>query len=318
MAEELAIGVDIGGTKIGFVLIDKQGQSLATYRLPTNPSEGTEAVLDRVGQGIRFLLKETDRPVAGIGVGYPGYVNPKTGIVQQSSNIGWSEIPLRAAVSQRLDIDFPIWLGIDANASALGEMYFGAARNYQDFVYATIGTGLGGGAVVGGELLLGANSYAMEIGHIALDIHGRRCVCGMRGCPEMYVSGVGLLAGFREHLPDYSQSALAKIAEPSTAQILEAARAQDELALVVMTEATEWLYKVLVCCVSLLNPALLVIGGGLGHAASDFFIQGLKVQILKRTIPMSHKGLEILESQVSNSAVGAACLVWHGLRGATP
>jgi predicted NBD/HSP70 family sugar kinase len=94
---------------------------------------------------------------------------------------------------------------------------------------------------------------------------------------------------------------------------LAAARAQDELALTVMTEATEWLYKVLAFCTSMFNPALIVIGGGLGHAATDFFIDGLKEQIFKRTVPMSHQGLEVLESQVSNSAVGAACLVWHGL-----
>ena len=315
MAEQLAIGVDIGGTKIGFALIDQQGQLLATHRLPTNPSEGSDAVLDRVAQGTNFLLKAADRRVTGIGIGYPGHVDAETGIVQQSGNLGWLKVPLRAGVSQRLDLDLPIWLGIDANANALGEMYFGAAHAYRDFIYVAIGTGLGGSAVIGGELVLGANAYAMEIGHIGLDVNGRHCIaCGMRGCPEMYVSGMGLLAGVNEHLPEYPQSSLAKIAQPSTVQILAAARAQDELALTVMTEATEWLYKVLACCTSMFNPALLVIGGGLGHAAADFFIEGLKEQIFKRTVPMSHQGLEVLESQVNNSAVGAACLVWHGLR----
>ena len=315
MTEQLAIGVDIGGTKIGFALIDKQGQSLATYRLPTNPSEGSNAVLDRVAQGVHFLLKDAAGLVTGIGIGCPGQVNAATGIVHQAGNLGWFEVPLRAGVRQRLNIDLPIWLDIDANANALGEMYFGAAREYQDFICITIGTGLGGSAVAGGQLVIGANSYAMEIGHIGLDPNGRHCVaCGMRGCPEMYVSGNGLLAGVREHLPDYPQSSLAQIGEPTTAQILAAARAKDGLALTVMAEAAEWLYKVLACCTSMFNPALLVIGGGLGHAASDFFVEGLKEQIFKRTVPMSHQGLEILQSQVNNSAVGAACLVWHRFR----
>jgi glucokinase len=315
MTEQLAIGVDIGGTKIGFALINEQGQCLATHRLPTNPAEGVDAVLDRVAQGIRFIMKEADRSVTGIGIGCPGHINTETGIVQQAGNLGWFEVPLRAGVGQRLNIDLPIWLGIDANANTLGELYFGAAREYQDFIYVAIGTGIGGGAVVNGELVLGANSYAMEIGHIGLDINGRHCtVCGMRGCPEMYVSGVGLLAGAREHLPDYPQSSLIHTTELSTVHILAAARAQDELALAVMAEATEWLYKVLICCTSMFNPALIVIGGGLGHAAPDFFIDGLKEQIFKRTVPMSHQGLKILESQVNNSAIGAACLVWQGIR----
>lgn len=311
---QFAIGVDIGGTKIGFTLINRQGRSLADFRIPTNPSEGAETVLDRVAEGIASLLNQANGPVEGIGVGYPGYIDPQSGNALHSSNLGWAEIPLRKGIQQRLDSSHSIFVGIDANAGTLGELYFGAARDFQDFVYVTIGTGLGGGAVVSGELLLGRNAYAMEVGHFSLDKAGRLCRCGLRGCPEMYASGIGLLAGVREHVPDFPQSILVEVAKLSTARILAAARAHDELALVVMDEAIEWLCKVLVCCVSFLNPALLVIGGGLGHAAADFFIDGVKERIVNRTVPMTHRHFEVRESQVSNSAVGAACLVWHQSR----
>ena len=312
--DPLAIGVDVGGTKIGFALIDRHGHVRAASRVPTRVSEGAQAILDQIGEGIRALLSTTTQPIAGIGIGCPGYIDLASGVVRQASNLGWWEdVPLRAGIRQRLTIDCPIWLGIDANANMLGELYFGAARGYHDVLYVTIGTGLGGSAVVGGKLVVGANAYAMEIGHVQLDAAGRLCRCGMRGCPEMYVSGIGLLAGLREHLPRYPHSALAQIADLSPAHILDAARAQDELALAVVAEAQEWLFRTLAFCVSLFNPELLVIGGGLGLAATDFFIRPAIGQIARRTVAMSHHKLRVLAAQVNNSATGAACLVWHEL-----
>jgi glucokinase len=148
---------------------------------------------------------------------------------------------------------------------------------------------------------------------VQLDADGRLCPCGMRGCPEMYVSGLGLRAGVREHAAAYPHSALAQVAEPSTEHIVAAARAQDALALAVMDEARDWLFRTLAYCTSLFNPALLVIGGGLGLAAPEFFIRDAQEQIARRTVPMSHHTLRVQAAQVTNSAVGAACLVWHAL-----
>jgi glucokinase len=307
-----AIGVDIGGTKIAFALVNDEGEVLAEHRLPTLPGEGAEAVFDRVAEGIEYLRHQTSEQVAGVGVGTPGHLNPFTGVVHTATNLGWREVHLLEGVRKRIDL--PVWVQKDTNAGAMGEMYFGAARGSQDFVYLAVGTGLGGGAILDGELLLGARYTAMEIGHMPFNPTGRLCRCGMRGCPEMYVSGNGLLAGVKEHLPEYPNSPLMSIPEPTTIQILDAAQAGDALALAVLNEAVEWLVGVMVCCMDILNPALFVIGGGLGHAGSEWFVHRAQHVFYQRVTPDIHQHIQVVASQVANSAVGPACLVWHGLR----
>ena len=282
-------------------------------RLPTRPDDGPDAVLDRIAQGIQRLLGRAPSSVAGIGIGCPGHVDPAKGIVRDTANLRWAEVALLTGVRQRLASDLPIWIANDANVAALGEMHFGTGRGYRDFIYVGIGTGLGGAAVIDGELLLGANAYAMEIGHMTLVPNGRSCHCGLRGCTEMYISGVGLLAGVREHASGYPASLLAAKPECATSAILEAARAGDDLALVVIDEAVAWLSTVLTICATVLNPALIIIGGGLGRAAPEIFIHGMREQIGRRTLPATHHLIDVRESHLNNSALGPACLVWHEL-----
>jgi glucokinase len=311
MADELAIGVDIGGTKIAFALVTRAGEILATYQLPTLPAEGSDAVCDRIAQGIHHLLDQTSQPVAGIGIGCPGYLNPITGVILAATNLAWVDVPLKASVQARLAQDLPIWVLKDANASALGEMYFGAARGYRDFVHITIGTGLGGGAVVEGALMQGSLFAAMEIGHMPFMQTERLCACGMYGCPEMYVSGIGLLAGVKAHLPEYPQSVLAKVANSLTTNaVLDAARAGDQLAITVLDEMSWWLSSVMICLIGVLSPSLFVIGGGLGHAAAEFILPTTHRMLRERTHFNVFRDIPIVEAQVKSSAVGAACRVW--------
>jgi glucokinase len=318
MVDQLAIGVDIGGTKIAFALVNREGKVLASHRLPTLPSEGADAVFDRVAEGVHYLLDQTDQPVGGVGIGCPGHLNPHTGVIHNATNLAWRDVPLKAGVQARLSRDLPVWVLKDANAGALGEMYFGAARGCTDFVYIALGTGLGGGAVVDGNLVQGGVFAAMEIGHMPFIQTGRLCACGMYGCPEMYVSGNGILAGAREHLPKYSDSVLASLGDGlTTSAILDAARASDPLALAVMEETGWWLCSVMICLMGILNPSVFVIGGGMGHAAAEFIIPVARKALRERTMPAIYPpDIPMLESQVTSSAVGAACQVWFGLRGA--
>ena len=309
----LALGVDIGGTKIAFALVDEGGNVQATHRLPTLPDEGAEAVFERIASGIQQLLDQASGPVLGAGIGSPGQLNPHTGIVHNATNLHWLDVPLLDGVRARLSVDLPLWLHKDANAAALGEMYFGAACSVQDFVYLSVGTGLGGGAVLGGEIVLGSTFGAMEIGHMPLLPGGRLCNCGARGCPEMYISGNGLLAGVTEHLPQYPDSVLAQLETVTTSAVLEAARAGDALAVAVIDEAAEWLTSVMVACAGVLNPSRFVIGGGLGHAAWDLLAERAQQGLARRLPPGLFPEMRIVESQVTSSAVGAACLVWHAL-----
>jgi glucokinase len=315
MQNRLAVGVDIGGTKVAFVLIDEQGSVLAQHQLLTGAEDGPEAVIDRIAQGIQVVMRQrAGQPIAGIGIGSPGYIDSNTGTVHAAVNLGWVDVPLCAALRQRLAFDIPIWLQKDANAALLGEIYFGAARGFKDVILVAVGTGLGVGAVVGGQIIIGANHYATDVGHLALNPAGRLCGCGLRGCTEMYVSGVGLLAAVREHRADYPQSPLAHMDFPSTTAILQAARDGDALAHIVMDEAAEWLGMVFAYCGVMLNPALFVLGGGLGLAAADLLLERAEREFRRRVLPPIMQNVRIVRSQVTVSAIGAACLVWNGLQ----
>ena len=314
MAQQLALGVDIGGTKIAFALVDAALEVLTTYQLPTPVAEGPEAVFAQVAAGVHHLVDPLPGPIAGIGIGSPGHLNPHTGLIYKATNLYWNNVPLLDGLRRHLHQDWPLWLQKDANAAALGELLAGAAQGYRDFVLLTLGTGLGGGAVVAGEVVVGADYSGMEIGHMPLDPRGRMCVCGMRGCPEMYVSGVGLLAGAKEYLPEYPMSVLASLDDISTQDILAAFHADDALALRLIDELTDWLCSVMIACMGILNPGLFVIGGGLGHALYDEVSTGVRAKLMQRTRREIHREVPIVESTVEHSAIGPACIVWHELK----
>jgi glucokinase len=312
LGEQLAIGVDLGGTKIAFGLVDRAGHEHASYRLPTVPEEGIDAVIGRIVLGIKYLLSQTTRPVAGIGIGSPGQINPHTGMVYLATNLGWHDVPLTEGVRQKLSDNLPLWVHNDANASAIGEMFFGAGRGCDDFMLITLGTGVGGAAISAGQLVLGAQFVAMEVGHIPLIPNGRLCKCGAHGCSEMYASGTGLMAGLQEHLPHYPFSVLAD-KEVTTEDVLKAARAGDDLGNLLINEAVDGLLPVILPYIGLFNPGRIVIGGGLGLAAWDLLGDRLTAKLHDRLANSVFPDVPILKSEVVSSAVGAASVVWYEL-----
>jgi glucokinase len=318
---ELAIGVDVGATKIAAALVARDGELVDSDQLLTRPERGSAAVLDDVARLVGPWLDRGGGAIRGIGVGTPGQVNSAAGTVHNAVNLGWDEVPLVAELQDRLMEEAPVWVQKDANASALGELVFGAARGYDDFVYVGVGSGLGGGVVAGGRLLTGADWNAAELGHLSLDPAGRLCPCGNRGCAETVVSGPGLVALARRYAVEgrYRSALGPELSDDLTAeQIVEHAAAGDELALAALAEVGKWLGIVLAACVAILNPALFVVGGGLGLAAFDFLVPHARAELACRTLAGSHQDLEIVLSQVASSAVGAASLVWYfdGERGA--
>jgi glucokinase len=311
MTDSLAVGVDLGGTKIAFALVDRQGAVLKMRRTPTLPGEGPAAVLERIAAGIRGLLDEAGRPVDGVGIGSPGHLDPVEGVVHNAVNLGWHGVRVTDELRQRLPPGLPLFLQRDTNAAAVGEMLFGATRGARDFVYLAAGTGLGGAAVVGGRLITGAWNNAMEVGHLSLDPDGRLCGCGTRGCAETVVSGLGLLAGVRERGAEFPASPLVTTPGPTTQAILAAAERDDPLALAVLDDAGRALGTVMAACVCLFNPALIVIGGGLGRAAARWLLPVADREMRRRVYPPAVEGLRVTESRITISAIGAACLVWY-------
>jgi glucokinase len=306
-----AIGVDIGGTKIACALIDGAGSTHAVYRVSTRAQEGADAVIDRIESGVRHLLERAgDRPVVGVGVGCPGYVDAQAGIVHKAVNLDWEDLPLADILTARLEAPrLQVRVANDAVALAQGEATFGAGRGCDDFVLVAVGTGLGLAARSGGRMLRGSSFAAMELAHVALVSDGRPCACGLKGCLEMYCSGVGMLAAAREYLPQFPDSSLHAVDPLTTPAILEAADAGDALGGLLVREITNALVNVSLLTVGILNPRRVIIGGGLGQALVPRIIDDLRAEVTRRTHPAAHDGLTFASAEVASSAAGAAALI---------
>ncbi len=313
-----AIGIDLGATKIAAALVTGTGAVLATRTIPTIPEEGVIPVLERIATLINDLSCEAANlplNLLGIGIGSPGVVNSEAGTVHNAVNLGWQDVHLADELKCRLKQPLPVWVQKDGNASAIGEHVFGAAKNCPDFLYLSIGTGLGGGLFAGGQLITGANFNATELGHISLDPMGRECICGLKGCAETVISGYGLVALFKALGKAGAAESALQLESVNPAAIIQAAKNKDALALVALTEMGRQLGIVIAFCAAVTNPSLVVIGGGLGLAVFDLVLPRARMELETRVLKASHAELQIVPSQQRSSAVGAASLAWHFTKG---
>ena len=314
-ADLLAIGVDLGGTKIASVLVSPNGEVLTARQALTGPADGPEAVLDRLAAEIDALAAQAPDRLAGVGIGSPGWGDYRAGVIHKALNLGWTDVKLVSGVTTRLRHALPIWLEKDTHASTLGEYYFGAGRGCADFVYIAVGTGLGSGVIVNGQLAYGAERIGADLGHISLDPHGRPCTCGLRGCAETILSGLGLVSAVSDLLAQAHPASLLDgwlcDQDLTPALILEAARKGDPVAATAFTEAGAALGFIIAVSAAAFNPARVVIGGGLGVAAFDLLAPPARAELACRIPPSRWENVQIVPSQLVSSAIGAACLVWE-------
>ncbi|MGD9094146.1 MAG: ROK family protein [Anaerolineales bacterium] len=316
-ADSYLIGIDVGATKIAAALVSNMGRVLDTRRWDTHAEEGAGRVIERMtrlaNELIDLAMEKEDcpsPPLLGIGIGIPGQVNSMDGTVREAVNLGWGEVNLAAEMERGLIRETLLRIDTDTNASTLGEFHFGAARDCGEFAYISVGSGLGAGIFVDGHLVRGTTWKAAELGHISLDPEGQRCKCGQRGCVETIVSGPGLLKLVDESVRQGKYpSPLAGEKPISTIDVITAAREGDELAQTALAEMGCHLGIVIAICVSVINPALIVIGGGLGLAAFNFLVPAAKEELNRRVLPSLNTHLEILPSGLESSAIGAASLV---------
>lgn len=311
MNDGLALGVDLGGTKIAFALVDAEGRVAAEQTVPTEAASGPEAVMDRIAGGIQTLSAQAGSRLVGVGIGSPGYIDAENGVVLNAVNLQWRDVALVGGLRARLSSPVPVWLRKDADAGTLGERWFGAGRGSDHFVYLALGTGLGMSALVHGRLMTGATHGGMELAHVSLVPGGRPCPCGLRGCAETYLSGVGLLAGWREFAPQYPDSPLSTVENITTAALIEGFHAGDPLATRVIDSAAAMLVTVATITIGAINPARIILAGGLGAALQPVWLKALHDGLPQTTLPIGHSELKILPSEVESSAVGAAALVWQ-------
>ena len=269
-ADDVILGVDLGGSKILTAVVNSRGEMLSSDEGITPAQKGHEAIIQSILESAHRALGQADvstLELTAIGVGAPGLSNPETGILLTSPNLpGWRDVPLRDIIQEGLGKK--TFLTNDANAAALGEFYLGAARGARNFIYITLSTGIGGGIVVDGKIYSGTIGAAGEVGHMTIDDDGPICNCGNRGCWETLASGTALAREARHWIEEGNRTSILEYAEGNienvTAQAVHsAAKKGDSLAKELIARTGYYVGVGLANLINIFNPELIVIGGGL-------------------------------------------------------
>lgn len=307
-------GVDIGGTNTVMGLVQQNGHVVSAKSIPTKANKPAEDLISRIKIAYDAMyapLKE-NYTVAGIGIGAPN-ANFYSGEVVDPPNLNWPTTPLQKMVHHVFNKQ--VTITNDANASALGELYFGAAKGMKNFISITLGTGLGSGIVVDGKLVYGHNGFAGELGHIMVEPNGRQCNCGKKGCLETYVSATGIVRTIKESEKSaLEKSALSKIKpqDLTSKSIYNCAIKGDKLALEAFEFTANLLGRALANVGLITAPQAIIIAGGLAEAEKLLF--PLVKERMEQVLLSNFKNeIEILASGIpaKNGAVlGAAALAW--------
>jgi len=310
----LAIGIDIGGTKVAAGVVDVNGNVLARARRRT-PTRDPAHLVDVVGEIVRQLL--ADHPVTCIGVGAAGWVDVERKTVLFAPNLAWRDTPLREQIAEKLDL--PVVVENDANAAAWGEYRFGAGAGGKDVIVVTIGTGIGCGIVIDDRLYRGAFGIAGEPGHMRVVPGGRVCGCGNYGCWEQYCSGTALVRAAQEIVTQRPQDGerLRQIAGDSEAidgpAVMRAAQEGDPAAVDCFQEIGRWLGQGLADLAVILDPDRFVVGGGVADAG-DLLLSPARDTFASVLSGRGHRPpAEIVAAKLGSEAglIGAADLARH-------
>ncbi|MGH9703648.1 MAG: ROK family protein [Candidatus Acidiferrales bacterium] len=313
------IGVDIGGTKVAAGLVDREGEIGEIVRVPMPANGDAAAGFQAVTSTLESLLAKataTRNSIRAIGVCAPGPLDPKSGVVINPPNLpGWRNFPLGSEISRRYLL--PVKLDNDANAAALAEVRWGAGRGYSNVFYVTIGTGIGTGIVIDGRIFHGRTGAAAEGGHVSIDYNGPRCGCGKRGCIEVLASGPAIVERARTRLakdPAANPSKILELAhgkiDQITSEIIGQANAEgDPVAGQVLLDTIELLSVWLGNVIDLLEPDVVIIGGGVAAMLHPFFGE-IRARLARWCINSRFREIPIVMAHYgANSGIaGAAAL----------
>ena len=309
-----SIGIDIGGMSIKVGIVDDNGKILKECRKVTAPT-AEECILGIVEQ-INELLSSTNLTIdkiKGIGVGCPGSVSPELGIVDFLPNLGWYNVPLVKELKKYFDI--PISIANDASVAALAEVKYGVARDYDDCIMFTLGTGVGGGIILNKQIYDGTNGKGGELGHIILDLNGEPCTCGRRGCVETFVSATALIRQTKNAMLKDESSSMWKYSggldgvDGKTA--FECAKHGDKTALNVIENYSRYLGESIMSMLNIFRPQAFILGGGIS-LQGQYLLD--KVIAYCEKFDYGYKGspkTEIMCAKLGNDAgiIGASALV---------
>ena len=304
------MGVDVGGTSVKLGLFETEGKLLDKWEIPTRKENHGEQILPDVAASILGKLEEKKiqrEAVAGVGMGIPAPVDSE-GVVQQTANVGWGYKEVTRELSELLD-GMRVEAGNDANVAAMGEMWLGAGRGEKNLVMVTLGTGVGGGAIVDGHMIVGQHGAGGEIGHICVNREEEdACGCGLHGCLEQYASATGIAKLARKALSGEHEETVLH-GEPSAKDVFDAVKAGDALATRIADEFGRYLGAALASLAVVVDPAVFVIGGGVSKAGPVLipFVE----KAFREKAFFANKDTKIVLAELGNDAgiCGAARLI---------
>ena len=319
MKKNIAIGVDLGGTNIVSAIVNYQGKIVNRLKVPTLAERGKEATIKRIIETIHENIIQSTIAldnIIGIGIGAPGPLNVKKGIINFAPNLpGWEGVPLKKILED--EFNMKVVLENDANAAAWGERCFGAGQGVNNLVCFTLGTGIGGGIIIEGNIYHGSNYGAAELGHMTVNKDGPRCNCGNYGCLEAYSSATGIKnriksriqKGVKSHFLTFDNDHL--IESMSLKSIFETARMGDDLTQSVVEEAIAYLGIAIANIANMLNPEMIILIGGITNEG-DNLLNPLKKEVAGRTLNSNYKFLKIVIGKLGDlaGALGAAALLF--------
>ena len=312
--ERPVVAIDLGGTKILAALVSVKNKVVAREYQPTLADGGQRAVIDRIFETIDRLLGKSGIKASrleAIGIAAAGAIDSAKGLVTSSPHLpDWRDVALKQIVARRYKVD--AFIINDASAAALGEHRLGAGRGVGNLVYLTVSTGIGGGIIINGRLYLGSSGSAGELGHMTIDVNGRRDKCGNIGCLELLASGTAIAEEARRRLKEGQTSALKQIAaggiESITAEdVAAAAQSGDLLSREVIHQAAHYLGVGMVNIVNIFNPDMIIVGGGVARMG-ELLLEPARQVVLKRAFELPARAVRIVTAQLGDDVgvLGAA------------
>lgn len=313
LEKKLAIGVDLGGTKLAVGLVDSEGAIKKQLFYLTDVKGGVHSIEEQIKLAVEELKMVANGAIAGIGIGVPGQIEKMTGFVHFAPNLQWRNIHIKANLEKQLNL--PVYVTNDVRASAMGEWIFGAGKGYSDIVCMFIGTGIGGAVISDGVLLTGCKNSAGEIGHMIIDLYGPSCTCGSRGCLEAKAGGWGIARNAQSLalLNPEKATRLIQIAETieniSAKTVVEAFKEQDPMAKTIMEDICESLIAGATNVVNIFNPQILILGGGFVDGFPEI-VKIIEEGLKKKALKIASKNLIVQKAALSKNAgvIGAATL----------
>ena len=310
----MILGIDLGGSKVLAAVVDSQGRVVSSHESVTPATKGREAVIQCIVDSARGALEQRRvamSEISAVGIGAAGISNPEAGILFTSPNLpGLREVLLGDIVQEKLGKK--TFIINDANAAALGELHYGAARDARNFIYITISTGIGGGIVIDGKIYTGAIGIAGEVGHMTIDDNGPICSCGNRGCWEMLASGTALSREARLRISKGVKTSILEYAEGnienvSAQAIQRAAEKGDKLAKELVAQTGYYVGVGLASLVNIFNPELIVIGGGLSNIG-DMLLEPAFKTAEKRAYKEAFQAVRFSSAELGRNSgvIGAA------------